>query len=278
MCDFGMSAFWRQTPQPTPTNGVGHGVHGHGHGKTVDTVDPAAPPSGLSVLWAAPELFAASGRATFATDVYAFGVVLWEICSLAQPFGDLRTDMVPAVVLRGGRPDLAKVRRDKRRAETVPPELLELAARCWRHDPARRPAMGEVLRVIQRLRRQAGANACPAAPGAAVAAAPRGAGGGGGGGDSGAAAGAAAAAAAPRAENGGPAAAAATGKKGYSYPQALAAFVGVCKGGSRDDSAGPAGRFSSKKGGRRRGRAFRSLPAVLDSIPENMPLTLRSTY
>ena len=101
MCDFGMSAFWRQTPQPTPTNGVGHGVHGHGHGKTVDTVDPAAPPSGLSVLWAAPELFAASGRATFATDVYAFGVVLWEICSLAQPFGDLRTDMVPAVVLRG---------------------------------------------------------------------------------------------------------------------------------------------------------------------------------
>lgn len=71
------------------------------------------------------------------TDVYSFGMVVWECLTRQLPWADLAgVDMLLLAVTGGERP-------------TIPPDapanLAALTKVCWSHDPASRPAFKRIL-------------------------------------------------------------------------------------------------------------------------------------
>eukprot|EP00887_Chlorella_sp_A99_P003664 scaffold7.g3664.t1 len=105
--------------------------------------------------WLAPEVLGGA-PATPASDVYAFGVVMWELLALRLPW---QNEATWTIVLAGKRPPVP------------PPEAcpgfcryqayVELMQRCWAQAPAGRPGFEE---VCTRLREMVGLEAKAARP------------------------------------------------------------------------------------------------------------------
>uniref|UniRef100_A0A674HLX8 non-specific protein-tyrosine kinase n=1 Tax=Taeniopygia guttata TaxID=59729 RepID=A0A674HLX8_TAEGU len=92
--------------------------------------------SRLPIKWMSPESINFR-RFTAASDVWMFGVCVWEILSCGkQPFFWLENRDVIGVLEKGDR--LPK-------PERCPPVLYALLARCWDYDPARRPKFQELV-------------------------------------------------------------------------------------------------------------------------------------
>ncbi|KAM5164588.1 protein-tyrosine kinase 2-beta [Mantella aurantiaca] len=90
----------------------------------------------LPIKWMAPESINFR-RFTSASDVWMFGVCMWEILSFGkQPFFWLENKDVISVIEKGDR--LPK-------PETCPPTLYTLMTRCWTYDPSERPKFTELV-------------------------------------------------------------------------------------------------------------------------------------
>lgn len=90
--------------------------------------------------WKAPDVIRGE-NATKESDVYGFGIVLWEIAARQIPFAE-RYKFAHAVedaVVRGERPDAAAAQ-----ASSPPAGWLELAARCWADAASTRPPFAAV--------------------------------------------------------------------------------------------------------------------------------------
>ena len=135
----------------------------------VDAAAQTSPPLFSAPAHAAPEVLS-GGRPTRASDVFAFGVLLWEVASCAAPHAGVPVRDVPARVLRGARPSLDAIYAHPGRAARVPVDLVLLIEACWEQDPRARPTMGEVLRNLNTLfptDTEANATAAAMAPGTA---------------------------------------------------------------------------------------------------------------
>ncbi|XP_055534411.1 mucin-5AC [Wyeomyia smithii] len=116
-------------------NHEGFGRHGHGRGH-----DSKSRPA-LPIRWMAPEalqyhIFSRE------TDVWAFGIVLWEITTLGcTPYPNLSGREVVRNVPNGIRPDIPPDCR---------PELYDLMHRTWRKDPRQRPSFSEARTSLAR--------------------------------------------------------------------------------------------------------------------------------
>eukprot|EP00039_Didymoeca_costata_P010801 m.146341 g.146341 ORF g.146341 m.146341 type:complete len:1110 (-) comp14968_c0_seq2:269-3598(-) len=87
------------------------------------------------IRWTAPEVFL-KNRFSEASDVWSFGIVLWEITSDGQrPYADIPCSQVIERVSQGHR--LLQPSNCSR-------ELWELAKQCWHEDPARRPTFSKI--------------------------------------------------------------------------------------------------------------------------------------
>ncbi|XP_059841419.1 protein-tyrosine kinase 2-beta isoform X2 [Hypanus sabinus] len=90
----------------------------------------------MPIKWMAPESINFR-RFTSASDVWMFGVCMWEILSFGkQPFFWLENRDVIGVLERGDR--LPK-------PEMCPPTLYNLMARCWAYEPRERPKFTEIV-------------------------------------------------------------------------------------------------------------------------------------
>jgi hypothetical protein len=78
LCDFGLA---RVKTETTTQAYVGTAAGGAGQARG-------------TVAWMAPELFKRRAKHTFASDVYAFGMVLWELANRAQPYADAASEAV----------------------------------------------------------------------------------------------------------------------------------------------------------------------------------------
>lgn len=93
----------------------------------------------LPVRWMAPESLK-DGVFTSSSDVWSYGVVLWEMATLAsQPYQGLSNDQVLRYVIDGGVME---------RPENCPDKLYTLMRYCWQHKPSSRPAFLKLCQLL----------------------------------------------------------------------------------------------------------------------------------
>ncbi|KAF9543469.1 hypothetical protein EC957_000830 [Mortierella hygrophila] len=85
-----------------------------------------------TVRWMAPELFLEKPKYSSKSDMYALGMVMWEMAAnCTKPFQDQPNDFaVPALVKDGRREVLP---------DDTPAQYRELVKQCWHQNPAYRP-------------------------------------------------------------------------------------------------------------------------------------------
>ncbi|XP_053678090.1 proto-oncogene tyrosine-protein kinase ROS [Anopheles nili] len=97
----------------------------------------------LPVRWMSPESLV-DGVFTSQSDIWAFGVLLWEIMTLGeQPYQAKNNVEVLNHVREGGHLDRPKV---------CPNEMYELMKYCWKFSPDERPTFRYCLEVLKTLR------------------------------------------------------------------------------------------------------------------------------
>ncbi|XP_045769194.1 insulin receptor-like isoform X2 [Maniola jurtina] len=90
----------------------------------------------LPVRWMSPESLK-DGVFSSSTDVWSYGVVLWEMATLAmQPYQGLSNEQVVRYVVEGGVME---------RPEHCPDRLYELMRACWAHRAALRPSFLQLV-------------------------------------------------------------------------------------------------------------------------------------
>ncbi|KAF9155886.1 copper transport protein ctr1 [Actinomortierella ambigua] len=94
-----------------------------------------------TLRWLAPELlYAAMPRYSTKSDMYALGMVMWEMAAdCTRPFKDQHDDGLIALHVKNGR-------REQLPVET-PLEYRKEVERCWAQDPCDRPNAGNVILV-----------------------------------------------------------------------------------------------------------------------------------
>ncbi|CAF3498797.1 unnamed protein product [Rotaria sp. Silwood2] len=98
-------------------------------------------PSIGTLPWKAPELLN-MGKHTEASDVYALGVVLWELGTGCRPYEEADDSTISAFVLRGARLDIPA---------NIPSSFAELVSRAWAHEPQKRPTCQQLLSLMKEV-------------------------------------------------------------------------------------------------------------------------------
>uniref|UniRef100_A0A8C5D3M6 Tyrosine-protein kinase receptor n=1 Tax=Gouania willdenowi TaxID=441366 RepID=A0A8C5D3M6_GOUWI len=94
----------------------------------------------LPVRWMSPESLK-DGVFTTYSDVWSFGVVLWEISTLAeQPYQGLSNEQVLRFVMEGGLLE---------KPQNCPDMLFELMRMCWQYNPKMRPSFVEIISSLK---------------------------------------------------------------------------------------------------------------------------------
>ena len=75
-----------------------------------------------------------------ASDVYSFGIILWELTSCCAPFSNKTIDLsLKLEIIKGKRPNII---------DGTPQAFAKLIEDCWNENPNLRPTMEEVHRRI----------------------------------------------------------------------------------------------------------------------------------
>ncbi|CAF4946033.1 unnamed protein product [Rotaria sp. Silwood1] len=95
-----------------------------------------------TLIWKAPELLRIE-RHTEASDVYALGVVLWELGTGCEPYAEADDSTISTFVLRGDRLNIPG---------TIPHSFAEMISRAWAHEPQNRPTCQQLLSSVKEIR------------------------------------------------------------------------------------------------------------------------------
>lgn len=93
-----------------------------------------------TVQWQAPELFRIKPAYSPAVDIYALGVVMWELLAREIPFAGVNMFVIPGAVSAGERPTIPT---------EAPAVLAAIVSRCWAQNPNERPSALETVRAFR---------------------------------------------------------------------------------------------------------------------------------
>ncbi|MBS0350607.1 MAG: protein kinase [Proteobacteria bacterium] len=85
--------------------------------------------------WMAPELFAEKPQPSAAADIYAFGMVLWEM--MVNPYRIPFQGLAPASLITA---KLTRGDKQETISESCPPKIAQLMRACWQEQDKRPPA------------------------------------------------------------------------------------------------------------------------------------------
>lgn len=95
----------------------------------------------LPIAWCAPECISYL-RFTSASDVWAFGVTLWEMFSYGfQPWAAFSGHQILVAI---DSPNYQRLEQP----ECCPREYYSLMLKCWNHDPSKRPKFTEISQIL----------------------------------------------------------------------------------------------------------------------------------
>ncbi|KAG2489383.1 hypothetical protein HYH03_012213 [Edaphochlamys debaryana] len=96
-----------------------------------------------TVQYMSPEFICQDRLLNGAVDVYAFGIMMWELMHCKVAYNQVKRNALPALVTRHGmRPEFHPL---------APPEYSTLAARCWAQQPECRPTAAHLVSELQQL-------------------------------------------------------------------------------------------------------------------------------
>ena len=99
----------------------------------------------LPIRWMSTECF--YGKFSQKSDVWAFGVTMWEVFTLAKekPYTDMsHQDVIQDAIKGTSRKLLAK-------PAACPPEVYEIMLTCWAHNPSQRANFEELFRMLSSI-------------------------------------------------------------------------------------------------------------------------------
>ena len=99
----------------------------------------------LPIRWMATECF--YGKFSAKTDVWAFGVTMWEIFTLAkeQPYNHLQDMEVVEDAIKGQDRTLLE------QPVKCPQDVYDVMKACWVYDPAQRPTFDELYYMLSKI-------------------------------------------------------------------------------------------------------------------------------
>ncbi|KAG0231919.1 hypothetical protein BGW41_002002 [Actinomortierella wolfii] len=93
-----------------------------------------------TLRWMAPELLAAKPKYSAKSDIYALGIMMWEMAAeCTKPFKDQDNNSVIAMLIKRGERETLPVE--------TPADYHRWVERCWDPDPAARPEAREVVLI-----------------------------------------------------------------------------------------------------------------------------------
>ena len=114
--------------------------------------------TGISIRYAAPELlerkhgnFRLNAEIDKKIDVYAFGIMLYEIVGRCVSWNNLAARVIMNKVVEGKRPAFKTENEDVNARFEMFPGLNEIAAKCWSANPADRPGFDEIYDGISAI-------------------------------------------------------------------------------------------------------------------------------
>ena len=110
---------------------------------------PAEGAVGGTIGWMAPELFCPDDRVSKEADMYAFGMVVYEVIAGARPYGPRETREIQILTIQGWRPP----RPDAPMPAGFDQGTWELTELCWGGNPAQRPSARTALEHFERVAR-----------------------------------------------------------------------------------------------------------------------------
>ncbi|XP_010274700.1 PREDICTED: serine/threonine-protein kinase EDR1 [Nelumbo nucifera] len=94
--------------------------------------------------WMAPEVLR-NEPSDEKCDVYSFGVILWELSTLQQPWGGMNPmQVVGAVGFQHRRLDIP---------DDMDPIVADIIQRCWQTEPKKRPTFSEIMAALKPLQK-----------------------------------------------------------------------------------------------------------------------------
>jgi len=95
-----------------------------------------------TVRYMAPE-FIAKQVFGIKSDIFSFGMILWEIFSRKEPFEELNPTQALYAIAVGRRPEMPK---------DMPEELKDVVIGCWDQDPNMRPECSQILQRLNEIK------------------------------------------------------------------------------------------------------------------------------